>query len=91
MHSLRYYLQIQVIFLLPMTVIFTWLYNRSSGNLLCVAVFHASMNTFPFVLPYFPPALALLILFAIVVLFTDRMWRKLPSRPAASPEPSRDT
>jgi hypothetical protein len=33
------------------------------------------MNTFPFVLPYSPPAMGLVILFAIAIVFTDRMWR----------------
>jgi hypothetical protein len=47
------------------------------------------MNTFPFVLPYYPPAMAIVILIAIVVIFTDRMWRPLevsmpPSAPANS-------
>jgi len=43
------------------------------------------MNTFPFVLPYYPPAYALVILFAIIVIFTDRMWRLRPSSSDAAP------
>jgi hypothetical protein len=43
------------------------------------------MNTFPFVLPYYPPAYALVILFAIIVIFTDRMWRLRPSSLVAEP------
>jgi membrane protease YdiL (CAAX protease family) len=69
------YLLIRVVFLIPITIILTWLYNRSGANLLTVIIFHAAMNTFPFVLPYFQPAFALVILFAIIVIFTDRMWR----------------
>jgi hypothetical protein len=34
------------------------------------------MNTFPFVLPYYPSALGLVILWAVIVIFTDRMWRR---------------
>jgi membrane protease YdiL (CAAX protease family) len=68
------YLLIRVVFLIPITIILTWLYNRSGANLLTVVIFHAAMNTFPFVLPYFQPAFALVILFAIIVIFTDRMW-----------------
>jgi len=37
------------------------------------------MNTFPFILPYYAPAFALVILFAVVIIFTDRMWRRLPA------------
>ena len=69
------YLLIRVVFLIPITIILTWLYNRSGANLLTVIIFHAAMNTFPFVLPYFQPAFVLVIVFAAVVIFTDRMWR----------------
>jgi len=79
-----FYLQIRVLFAIPMALIFTWLYNRSAGNLLSVAIFHAGMNTFPFVLPYSPPTLGLMILFAVCVVFSDRMWRfRLPTIPGA--------
>lgn len=70
-----FYLQVRVLFAIPMALILTWLYNRSAANLLSVAIFHASMNTFPFILPYSPKMLGLLILFAIFVVFQDRMWR----------------
>lgn len=76
--SLAQYVLIRVVFLIPMTIILTWLYNRSGGNLPSVSIFHASMNTFPFVLPYYPPAFGLIILFAIIAIFTDRMWRLRP-------------
>lgn len=72
------YLQIRVILFLPVAIILTWLYNRSGGNLLTVTIFHAAMNTFPFVLPSAPKAFGLVILFAIIVIFTDRMWRLRP-------------
>lgn len=74
--ALSAYILRRVVFLIPISIILTWLYNRSGGNVLTAAIFHTSMNTFPFVLPYFPPALSLLIVFAIVVIFTDRMWRR---------------
>ncbi|HYL83707.1 MAG TPA: type II CAAX endopeptidase family protein [Candidatus Angelobacter sp.] len=73
------YLLIRVFFLIPITVILTWLYNRSGGNLLTVTIFHAAMNTFPFVLPYYAPAFGLVILFAGLVIVTDRMWRRSPT------------
>src|SRR6202040_3458936 len=64
------YLLVRVVFLLPITIILTWLYNRSGGNLLCVTIFHAAMNTFPALLPHFPKALALVIVFAVMVIFS---------------------
>jgi uncharacterized membrane protein YadS len=81
------YLLIRVVFLVPITIILTWLHNRSNSNLLTVVIFHASMNTFPFVLPNYPPSFVLVILWALIVIFTDRMWRRLPSSSATSNPP----
>jgi CAAX protease family protein len=78
------YLLIRVVFLIPITIILTWFYNRSGANLLTVVIFHAAMNTFLSVLPYYPPAFALVIFFAITVVFTDRMWRLRPSSSAVA-------
>jgi membrane protease YdiL (CAAX protease family) len=78
------YLLIRVVFLIPITIMLTWFYNRSGANLLTVVIFHAAMNTFPFVLPYYPPAFALVIFLAITVIFTDRMWRLRPSSSAVA-------
>ena len=69
------YVQVRVVFLIPVAIILTWLYNRSGGNLLSVALFHAGMNTFPFVLPYAPKMLGLIFVVAIYVIFAQRMWR----------------
>ena len=83
--TLVQYVLIRVVFLIPISLILTWLYNRSDGNLLAVAIFHAAMNTFPFVLPYSPQALGLVIVFAVIVLFSDRMWHS--QRTAEAKEP----
>jgi uncharacterized protein len=69
------YTEIRVVFLIPITIIMTWLYNRSGGNILCTAIFHAGMNTFPFVLPYAPPVLGLIFVWAGYAVFADKMWR----------------
>jgi membrane protease YdiL (CAAX protease family) len=82
--SWMYFLRVRVIFLLPVAIILTWLYNRSGGNLLAVTIFHAAMHTFPFVLPHPATVFALVILFAIIVILTDRMWRLRPSSSAAA-------
>jgi membrane protease YdiL (CAAX protease family) len=74
--SLVMYLELRVAFLIPIAIIFTWLYNRSGRSIQACAMFHAGMNTFPFVLPYFAPGFALLFIMAIYGVVADRMWRK---------------
>jgi membrane protease YdiL (CAAX protease family) len=81
------YLLIRVVFLIPITIMLTWLYNRSGANLLTVIIFHAAMNTFPSVLPYYQWAYLLVIVLAIIVLFTDRMWRPQIQPPSPSSTP----
>jgi uncharacterized protein len=63
------------------TVLFSWIYNRTNGSILAVALFHTSMNSMNPLMGIFPVTLAsniMLIIFAITVALTDRMWRKLP-------------
>ncbi len=74
--GLMNYVRVRVIFLIPITIIMTWIYNRSGGNILSTAIFHAGMNTFPFVLPYAPPVLGLIFVWAGYALFADKMWRQ---------------
>jgi membrane protease YdiL (CAAX protease family) len=75
-HTLAGWLQIRVIFLIPMTILLTWIYNRSGRSVLCTGLFHAAMNTFPFVLPWSRPMLGLVFVWAIWVVIHDRMWRR---------------
>jgi uncharacterized protein len=74
--SLVTYLELRGVFLIPLVILMTWLYNRSGGSIQSTALFHASMNTFPFVMPYFPPGFALLFVAAVLVIVGDRMWRR---------------
>jgi uncharacterized protein len=74
-HTLAGWLQIRVIFLVPMAILLTWIYNRSGGSLLCTSLFHAAMNTFPFVMPWSRPMLGLVFAWVIWVVIQDRMWR----------------
>lgn len=74
--SLAAYLQLRVVFLIPIAIILTWLYNRSGRSILATVMFHASMNVAPFVLPYYPPALGLVFVFAAYAIIADRMWRR---------------
>ena len=74
--SLMFYLQTRVLSLILMSIVLTWLYNRSGGNLLTVAIFHAGMDTFPFVLPYSPISLPLVVVWVLYVIVADKMWRR---------------
>ncbi|MGE5326951.1 MAG: hypothetical protein ACM3NO_07920, partial [Deltaproteobacteria bacterium] len=57
-----------------------WLYNRSR-SLLTVAVFHAAFNVFPFLLPYSPPLLVTIFVWAAWVVVSNRMWRRVVTKP----------
>jgi hypothetical protein len=69
------------------TILFSWIYNRTNGSILAVAIFHASMNSMNPLMGILPVTLAsniMLIIFAITVVLVDRMWHKLPrDHPAA--------
>jgi hypothetical protein len=71
------------------TILFGWVYNRTQGSILAPALFHASMNsmnTLVTVLPMTSAANVLLVLFAVVAILFDRMWKKLPTdHPAVYP------
>jgi membrane protease YdiL (CAAX protease family) len=69
------YVLIRVVFLIPLTIILTWFYNRSGRSIQATALFHVSMNMTPFVLPYFPPAWGLVFLWAGYAIIAERMWR----------------
>ena len=74
--SLVMYLELRVAFLILLVIILTWLYNRSGRSIQTTVIFHATMNTFPFVMPYFPPGFVLLFVVAGYAVVADRMWRR---------------
>ena len=76
-NSLILYLEIRVIFLIPLTILTTWIYNRSGHAVLAAAIFHASFNTFPLILPFMPKMYALIFVWAGYVVVKDRMWRPI--------------
>src|SRR5579871_2953808 len=80
------YVQIRVIFQVPLTILCTWIYNRSGGSILAAVLFHAGFNTFPFILPYAPAMYALIFVWAGYVIVKDRMWRPIPGKLNSCPE-----
>jgi membrane protease YdiL (CAAX protease family) len=65
----------EVLFSLSLTVIYTWLFNRTRGSLLFVSVFHAMSNTVAFVLlelgvfaPTYLPVVGITTLFALGII-----------------------
>ena len=64
---------------IPRAVLFTWVYNRSKGNLLILLLLHASTNTTSYFLNRsWEVTLVLTTLAAVVVIIADKMWRRLP-------------
>jgi len=63
------------------TILFSWIFIRTNGNIWDVAIFHASMNSMNPLMGIFPITTAgniLLVAFAVVGVIVDRMWHKLP-------------
>jgi len=67
---------LRVVFLIPLSIVLTWFYNRSGRSIQATAIFHASMNTFPYVVPYYQPAWFVLFIFAAYAVIADRMWSR---------------
>jgi uncharacterized protein len=75
------YLMVRIMTYPFITILFSWIYNRTGGSILAVAIFHASMNAMnPLmgILPITTSGNILLILFAVLVVFAEKMWQKLP-------------
>ena len=65
--------------ILLVTVIFTWIFNRTRGSILATALLHPAMNTATIFLTGSLGAIILLFVFIIFVIVLDKMWRKLPA------------
>ena len=78
--SLEYWID-SYVYLIPDSIIYGWLYNRSKGSILVVGIAHAARN----MVAMFLPNLDLQVLsistyvVAVLMILVDRMWRKLPS------------
>jgi len=70
---------VEWVLILFVTFIFTWLFNRTQGSILATALLHPSMNTTGHFLPGTLGAIMLVVVFMILVVVLDRMWRRLPA------------
>ena len=72
-------LENRLIWNLVVSILMTWLYNRTNGSILAPALFHPAMNVFGNQFSMTTAAKVLLIGLTIFAIVSDRMWKKLPS------------
>lgn len=75
------------VLVLPVTVIFTWLYNRTRASLAAVALLHPAMNTATRFLPITLAGILLLFVLAMACVIADRMWDRPPGTGPCCPPP----
>jgi membrane protease YdiL (CAAX protease family) len=77
--------------LIPVSIIYGWLYNRSKGSILVVGIAHAASNTVVDLIPHLDWHVFTMSMYAaaLMMILVDRMWKKLPSGSSAvySPTP----
>lgn len=69
-----------------LSIIFTWLYNRTGGSVLLVVLLHASVNNHTVLVPRTWYAMAPAIVLVVSLVIMDRMYRR-PSEHASEPVP----
>lgn len=77
----------RVLWNLVMSILMTWIYNRTNGSILAVALFHPLMNTFGDYLNAGGLPGFFFIGLALFAILYDRMWKKLPPGHSAVYQP----
>lgn len=86
-------LLIRFVWVIPLALIFTWVYNHARGSILILVLLHAAFNT-PFLVVGLSSRAGLLMVFgtvwalALALLLIGRMWRRLPASAALIDERS---
>jgi membrane protease YdiL (CAAX protease family) len=70
---------VEWVLIVLVTIIFTWLFNRTKGSILVTALIHPAMNTTGNFLTGSIGALILILVFTVFVIVLDRMWKRLPA------------
>ena len=70
---------VEWVLILLVTIIFTWLFNRTKGSILVTALLHPAMNATTKYLTGSLGALILLFVFIVFIITLDKMWRRLPT------------
>ncbi len=81
-------LENRILWNLMVSIIMTWLYNRTNGSILAPALFHPAMNTFGNQFSITLTGRILIIAVAIFAIVSDRMWKKLPAESLSVHKPS---
>lgn len=68
---------VEWVLIVLVTIIFTWLFNRTKGSILVTALIHPAMNTTGNFLNASLGTLILLLGFTVFVIVYDRMWKKM--------------
>jgi len=69
---------VEWVLILLVTVIFTWLFNRTKGSILVTVLVHPAMNTTSIFLNASIGRNILLLVFTAFVILLDKMWKRLP-------------
>jgi len=70
---------VEWVLIVLVTVIFTWIFNRTKGSILVTALLHPAMNATTKYLTGSLGAIILLFVFMVFVIVLDKMWRRLPT------------
>ena len=71
-------LENRIVWNLMVSIVMTWLYNRTNGSTLAPALLHPAMNTFGNLFSFTVVGKLLIAGVAIFAVVYDRMWKKLP-------------
>jgi membrane protease YdiL (CAAX protease family) len=70
---------LRIVTTIPTTVLFTWFFNRTRGNLWLVVLLHTAVNNAAgFWLPVTVGVYAAMIIMMVTLIIADRMWRMQP-------------
>lgn len=85
--TLQYWIEMYIGHIL-LSVLIVWICNRAKGSILVAGFTHAATNTVQAFVPFVNMLFPVLIVATLMMIFVDRMWKKLPpDHPAVDREP----